>query len=246
MIEVMFDQNPIIWDMLDNLWGKKLGVKLQYGTQSGYCCDVLNSFNTTFGSDYVFGNNIRIWGANGKDEIVKKSIISSSTLIKINKYEKQYGSIGNVLPIPIGLNSPLIGRGGFKGMGDYFDNYLNYVKWLFLDDEQKKKPKNIPNIKINFMEDEASDAYKAATNYFSKFDNYCDYIETNLLQPFFMDSEYQYVKKLDFRKFLCGEELMNKFIDQSIEIIKEREALVFSLIKESKLKNLLANYRCEF
>ena len=230
---IVFDKDPIIWKTMDYLWGEKLSVQLEYDSGSGYCCDVINSYNTTFSADSINKETIRLWGASGECVIVNKSIISKNTLSKVEKFEIQYGSVGNILPMPQDLNSPYTGRAGFKGMGDYFDNFLLYVKWLYSDDKHENKC--IYSLNLT----------KKDEDYFSKFKNFDDYVESNLIQPFFLDSIYEYVKILDFRKFLCGEELINKFIDQSILIIKEREALILSMIKCNELKNSLSKYICK-
>jgi len=250
MNSVAFDANPDIWDMMNLLWGKTLGVTLQHHNgrgYCGYCCDLLNSYNTTFREDSKRKDAIRLWGANGESIIVDKAIIGEDTISKVEKYARQYRSIGNVLPLPNALNSPHTGRASFKGMGDYFVNYLAFVKWHYPSDENQKDE---PVFKLN-LDDKGKD-------YFSKFESYHDYIEKNLLQPFFRDPEdrkYKTIKRLDFRKLLCGEELMNKFIDQSLLIIKERERMIISSIEEvigkehcsktCELLEKLNNYLCE-
>ena len=240
MHSVEFDANPMIWEMMNLLWGKTLEVTLQYHNGSGYCCDLLNSYNTTFNESSKSKDTIRLWGVNGGSTIVDKAIISENTISKVEKYAKQYHSIGNVLPLPNVLNSPHTGRARYKGMGDYFDNYLEFVKWYYSDDE---KQKDEPKFMLNVTDE--------GKNYFSKFGCYHNYIEENLLQPFFEDPEYRIIKRLDFRKFLYGEELINKFIDQSLLIIKDREAMIISSIKEaveedpsSKICELLGSCLC--
>ena len=234
--EIMnFDANPDIWRIMNILWGKHLDVELIYGNGSGFCCDVLNSFATTFSKDSMSQDVIRIWGANGKSTIVDKAIISERTLTKVNNFAKQYHSIGNIMPLPNVLNSPHSGRANFNEMGDYFDNFLDFVK-CHLNEIDEDEPKF--KLKLN---DEGE-------CYFKKF-SYREFVEAHLLQPFFSDSEYKKIKKLDFRKFLSGEELMNKFIDQSLLIIKKRELLIALRLKEmtneeewSKIRILLKKY----
>lgn len=214
MIREALDKNPEVWSIMNVLWKDKLGIELEYG-KTHYCCDVLNSYNTTFSLVYL------------KDELANK----------ISMFEKQLGSldsIGNVMPLPAILNSPHTGRANWNSMGDFFDNYLEFVRSYYC-------PSSVSEYKLSIC-DRAScktiyrqRAYEICYTYFEKFECFESYVELNFLQPFFEndkdDRKYSTVKKLDFRedykeKKLSGEDFISNFMKISISIIKEREELM--------------------